>query len=111
MKIIIKILILRLEINRRVGNRSNSFSYVCLREYLIYLLDNRNRNKNRSKNRSKNKSRNRNRSKSKSKSIKNNKIIEIKRTHNYKNLPNPNQDQHPYQCQTQILSLKTTTQT
>lgn len=104
MKIIIRILILRLEINRRVGNRRNSFSYVCLREYLIYLLDNRNRNKSKSKN--KNKSRNRNRSKSKS--IKNNNIIEIKRTPNYKNLPNPNQDQHPYQCQTQILSPKTT---
>ncbi len=102
MKIIIRILILRLEINRRVGNRRNSFSYVCLREYLIYLLDNRNRNKNKNKNKSRNRS--------KSKSIKNNNIIEIKRIHNYKNPPNPNQDQHPSQCQTQILS-PTTTQT
>lgn len=93
---IIRILILRLEINRRVENRRNSFNYVYLRRYLIlpiFLLNNRNKNKNRNKSR------------------KNNNIKhETKKTHNYKNPPNPNLPpyQHQSQCQTQINSPKTT---
>ena len=83
MKNIIRILILRLEINRKVENRSSSFNYVYLRGYLIlqiFLLNNQ--NKNRNKNR------------------KNNNIkYEIKRTYNYKNHLNPNLP--PYQHQSQ----------
>ena len=94
MKNIIKILILRLEINRRVENRSSSFNYVYLRGYLIlqiFLLNNPNRNRNKSR--------------------KNNNIkYEIKRTHNYKNHLNPNLPpyQHQSQWQTQINLPKTT---
>ena len=46
MKNIIRILILRLEINRKVENRSSSFNYVYLRGYLIlqiFLLKNQNK--------------------------------------------------------------------
>ena len=80
-KNIIRILILRLEINKRAENRRSSFNYVYLKDYLIlqiFLLNNQNRNRNR----------------------KNNNIkYEIKRTHNYKNPLNPNLP--PYQHQSQ----------
>lgn len=92
-------LILRLEINRREENRRSSFNCVCRKGLLIlqiFLLNNQNRNKSRNKNRKYN-------------NIK----YEIKRTHNYKNLPNPNLPlyQHQSQCQTQMNFKTTQTQT